>query len=323
MRLITAASRLLTACALLLWGADSAHAEAYPTKPLRVVVPFAAGSPTDALLRVLTEPLGKRLGQPIIVDNRPGAGGMIGADIVAKAQPDGYTLLFTTNSTQVANRYFFQKMPYDGEKDFAPVALVGGVPHALVVNPSLPIKTVQELIDYAKARPDAVSFPYANSTGRIAGSIFRVMTLTKIQDVPYKAYGQAVSDLLGGQTQMMFIDFATGLPHIRAGRLRALAITPGRSPLLPGVPAMKEVLPGFEVGNWNGLFAPVGTPQEIVESLNRAMTEVVAMSGVRKAVDVMGYELLKPVSPEEFKRYVSKEVAHYGQLTRSAGIEPE
>lgn len=295
----------------------------FPEKPITVVVPFAAGSPTDAVARVLSDSLSKRLGQPLIVQNRPGATGMIGSEYVARSQPDGYTLLFGTNTTQVANKYFFKSISYDGLKDFAPVAIVGGVPHALVVNPSVPVNSVAELIAYAKANPGKLSFPYANSTTRITGSTFRVMTHTDISEIPYKAYGQAVSELLGGQTQMMFIDFSTGLAYMTSGRLKPLAITPTRSDKLPGVPAMKEALPGFEIGNWNGLFAPKGTPPEIIEKLNREITGALEQPEVRKQIDSTGYELLPPMAPQAFGKYIAKESAHYGKLTQEAGIKPE
>ncbi len=317
----TFAAILFATLGTLLLG--SAHAQPYPSKPIKIVLPFAAGSPTDALARVISGPLSKRLGQTVIIDNKPGATGMLGTDFVAKAPADGYTLLFGTNTTQVANKYFFKTMPYDGERDFVPIVVVGGVPHALVVHPSLPVNSVQELIQYAKSKPGTVSFPYANSTTRITGSTFRVMTQTNLIEVPYKAYGQAVTELLGGQTQMMFIDFTTGLAHIRSGKLKALAITPDRSPKLPGVPAMREVLPGFDIGNWNGLFAPAGTPAEIVERINREVTTVLAMPDVQQQIDSTGYELLKQMSPTEFAKYIAAEGVHYGKLAKNAGIEPE
>lgn len=304
-------------------GAVAAPASAFPEKPITVVVPFAAGSPTDAVARVLSDSLSKRLGQPLIVQNRPGATGMIGSEYVARSQPDGYTLLFGTNTTQVANKYFFKNVSYDGLKDFAPVAIVGGVPHALVVNPSVPVNSVVELIAYAKANPGKLSFPYANSTTRITGSTFRVMTHTDISEIPYKAYGQAVSELLGGQTQMMFIDFSTGLAYMTSGKLKPLAITPARSDKLPGVPAMKEALPGFEIGNWNGLFAPKGTPPEIIDKLNREITGALEQPEVRKQIDSTGYELLPPMAPQAFGKYIAEESAHYGRLTQAAGIKPE
>ncbi|MCW0209663.1 MAG: tripartite tricarboxylate transporter substrate binding protein, partial [Achromobacter sp.] len=300
----------LVVLAMCAQGVVAAPASAYPEKPITVVVPFAAGSPTDAVARVLSDSLSKRLGQPLIVQNRPGATGMIGSEYVARSQPDGYTLLFGTNTTQVANKYFFKNVSYDGLKDFAPVAIVGGVPHALVVNPSVPVNSVAELIAYAKANPGKLSFPYANSTTRITGSTFRVMTHTDISEIPYKAYGQAVSELLGGQTQMMFIDFSTGLAYMTSGKLKPLAITPTRSDKLPGVPAMKEALPGFEIGNWNGLFAPKGTSPEIVEKLNREITGALAQPEVRKQIDSTGYELLPPMAPQAFGKYIAEESAH-------------
>lgn len=300
-----------------------AFAQAYPSKPIRIVVPFAAGSPTDALARVLARSLSPRLKQPIVVDNKPGATGIIGTDHVAKADPDGYTLLFATNTTQAANAALFKKLPYDPLKDFSAISVVGGVPHALVVNPSLQVNSVPELVQYAKANPGALSYPYANSTTRITAATFGVMTQSKLLEVPYKAYPQAVSDLLGGQTKMMFIDFTTGLTHIKAGKLKVLAITPERSNKLPGVPAMSEVLPGFSIANWNGIFAPKGTPDDIVKMLNHEITAVLALPEVQKQVDTIGYELIKPMTPAEFTKYVVSEHRYFGELVRNAGIQPE
>lgn len=319
----TLAAVALSFAAMLGIGGKASAQAAYPTQPLKIVLPFAAGSPTDAILRVIVGPLAKRLGQSVIVDNKPGATGLIGTGFAARAVPDGYTLLFGTNTTQVANQYFFKKLPYDGEKDFTPVAIVGGVPHVLVVSPSLPVNTVPELIAYARSHPGKISFPYANSTTRITGSTFRVMTKTNLVEVPYKAYGQAVTDLLGGQTQMMFIDFTTGLEHIRAGKLKALGVTPERSAKLPGVPAMKEVLPGFEIGNWNGLFAPAGTPKAVVDRLNREMAAVLAIPDVQKQIDATGYELLRQMSPAEFGKFIGAESVHWGKLVKAAGVEAE
>lgn len=314
---------LLLACAFTIYTIGSLSAQNFPTRYIKVVLPFAAGSPTDALLRILAEPLSKRLGQNIVIENKPGATGMIGTAEVAKSTPDGYTLLFGTNTTQVANKFFFKNISYDGSKDFTAVAVVGGVPHALVVTSSLKVNSVSELIEYANKNPGKLLFPYANSTTRITGSTFRVMTGTNVVEVPYRTYGQTVTDLISGQVQFMFIDFATGLPHIEAGTLRPLAITPNRSPRLPGVPAMKEALPGFEIGNWNGLFAPAGTPAAIVERLHREMDAVLDMPEVRKQIEHIGYELLPRMSPGEFARYIENESVEYGRLTKNAGIHPE
>ncbi|OVZ59422.1 ABC transporter substrate-binding protein [Pigmentiphaga sp. NML080357] len=314
--------KVLAAAMLLAWG-QSAVSAGYPEKPVNLVVPFAAGSPTDALVRIIAGHLGTRLGQPAVVVNKPGASGIIGTSEVAKAAPDGYTLLFSTNTTQAANAALFKKLPYDPVADFEAIAIVGGVPHVLVVNAALPVATTEELIKYAKSHPEKVAFAHANSTTRITGSTFRVMTGTAILDVPYKTYPQAVAELLGGQTNMMFIDFATGLQHIRSGRLRALALTPQRSEKLPGVRAVSETLPGFVVGNWAGLFAPAGTSQAIVERLNREVNQIIALPEVKAQVDNIGYELNKPMSAREFSRFVESEKAQYAELVKNAGIQPE
>lgn len=309
--------------AAIIGSAGTAFAQTYPSQPIKIVLPFAAGSPTDGMLRVIVGPLGKRLGQNVIIDNKPGATGLIGTALAAKAMPDGYTLLFGTNTTQVANKYFFKNLPYDGEKDFAPISIVGGVPHVLVVHPSVPVNSVSELVTYARANPGKLAFPYANSTTRIAGSTFREMTQTNVVATPYKAYGQAVTELLAGQTQMMFIDFTTGLQHIQAGKLKALGVTPDRSAKLPGVPAMKDVLQGFEIGNWNGLFAPAGTPKEVIDRLHREMAAVLAAPDVQKQLDATGYELLRQMPPAEFAKFIAAESVHWGKLVKAAGVEAE
>ena len=300
-----------------------AFAQAWPNKPIRLVAPYPPGGQTDVVSRYFAEKLTAALGQQVIVDNKAGAQGMVGAEIVKNAPPDGYTFVYVNSSMMCINPYVYKKLPYDGLKDFAPVAIVGGVPHALVVNPSVPVNSVAELIEYAKAHPGKLSFPYANSTTRITGSTFRVMTKTQIEAIPYKAYGQAIAELLGGQTQMMFIDFSTGLSYMTSGKLKALAITPDRSAKLPGVPAMKEVLPGFEIGNWNGLFAPTGTSPEIIDRLNREIRAVLEQPELRKQVDGVGYELLPPMAPAEFGKYIAKESRHYARLTKAADIQPE
>jgi len=314
---------LILVCAMTMCAVGSLSAQDYPTKVIKMVLPFAAGSPTDALLRIISEPLSKRLEKPIIIENRPGADGMTGTAYVAQTRPDGYTLLFGTNTTQVANKFFFKNINYDGLKDFEPVVAVGGIPHVLVVTSSLQVNSVQDLIDYAKQRSGGLLFPYANSTTRITGNTFRVMTGANVAEVPYRVYGDAVRDLISGRVQFMFIDLATGLPQIEAGHLRALAVTPNRSGRLPGVPAMKEVLPGFEIGNWNGLFAPAGTPTSIIERLHREMNAVLDMPEVQKQIEKIGYELLPRMSSNEFGQYMAKESVEYGRLTKNAGIKPQ
>lgn len=316
-------STVLLAAAAIVGFTGASQAQGYPNKPITIVMPFAAGSPTDALARVIAPSLQQRLGQTVIIENKPGATGMIGTAYVAKAAPDGYTLLFGTNTTQVANKYFFKTVPYDGEKDFSPVVVVGGVPHALVVHPSLNVNSVPELIEYAKKNPGKINYPYANSTTRITGATLRNMTNTDMLDVAYKAYPQAVTDLLSGVNQMMFLDFTTGLGHMKSGRLKALAVTPDRSDKLPGVPAMREVVPGFNIGNWNGLFAPAGTPQEIIVRLNKEFVEILKLPEVQKQIDGVGYELIKQMSPDDFAKFISAESKEWAELVKKAGIEPE
>ncbi|MDB5841273.1 MAG: putative secreted protein [Herminiimonas sp.] len=304
-------------------GAALAADPAYPTKPIRLVVPFPPGSGAEVSARFFGQKLSEMTGQPVIIDPRGGGNGFIGVQAVLGAPHDGYTLLFGSSSTLATNAALFKKLPYDPLKDFSAISVVGGVPHALVVNPSLHVNSVPELVQYAKANPGALSYPYANSTTRITAATFGVMTQSKLLEVPYKAYPQAVSDLLGGQTKMMFIDFTTGLTHIKAGKLKVLAITPERSNKLPGVPAMSEVLPGFSIANWNGIFAPKGTPDDIVKMLNHEITAVLALPEVQKQVDTIGYELIKPMTPAEFTKYVVSEHRYFGELVRNAGIQPE
>lgn len=310
------------AAAIFASGAGFSVAQAYPDRPITVVLPFAAGSPTDSLARVIGAEMAKKLGQALVVENKPGATGIIGTSYVAKAKPDGYTVLFSTNTTQAANVALFKELPYDPVKDFSAVAIVGGVPHALVVTPEVPVNTTTELIEYAKKNPGKLSFPWANSTTRITGSTFGVMTNTQLLAVPYKAYPQAITELIGGQTQMMFIDFVTGLQYIKAGKLKALAITPNRSDRLPGVPAVSEALPGFDIGNWAGIFVPTGTPGPVIEKLNQAMIETLAMPEIKKQVDGIGYELLPSMTPSEFSAFVVKERDLFSELVKRAGIEP-
>src|SRR5438034_5972010 len=253
------------AAALLVVAAPVALGQvAYPTKPVRLVVPFPAGGTTDLLARAAAQKLSEAWGQQVIVDNRPGAAGNIGAELVAKAAPDGYTLLMGTVGTHAINASLYAKMPYDHVKDFAPVILVAGVPNVLVVNPSLPVHSVQELIAYAKANPGKLNFASSGSGTSIhlSGELFKVMTGVQMTHVPYKGSAPALQDLLGGQVQLMFDNLPPSLPQIKAGRLRALAVTSAtRAPALPDVPTVAEAgLPGFEASSWFGVLAPAGTP---------------------------------------------------------------
>ncbi len=295
----------------------------YPNKPIRLVVPFAAGSATDSIARLVSQALIERLGQPVIVDPKPGASGQIAAEFVAKSAPDGYTLFMTTNTSHSANPAMFKKLPYDPIKDFAPVLLVGEVPFALVVNNAVPVKTTAELIAYAKANPGKLSFPYASSTAQVAGETLRVMSGISAVAVAYKSSPQAATDLISGQTQFYFIDFGTGLPHIKGGRMRALAATNKRTELLPGLPAMSETLPGFALTSWNGVLAPAGTPKEIVARLNTELRAVLARPELRERLNVIGLEVMGSGTPEEFGSFLQIELDKWSKWVKDAGIQPE
>ena len=295
----------------------------YPSKPVRIVVPFAAGSATDSIARVVAQALMERLGQPVIVDPKPGASGQIAAEYVAKAAPDGYTLFMTTNTSHSANPAMFKKLPYDPIKDFSPILLVGEVPFALVVNNAVPVKTTAELIAYAKANPGKLSFPYASSTAQVAGETMRVMSGIDAVAVAYKSSPQAATDLISGQTQFYFIDFGTGLPHIKNGRIRALAATNKRTALLPGLPAMSETLPGFALTSWNGVLAPAGTPKEIITRLNADLRTVLARPEVRERLNNIGLEVMGTGTPEDFGGFLQVEIAKWAKWVKDAGIKPE
>ena len=295
----------------------------YPNKPIRLVVPFAAGSATDSIARLVSQALIERLGQPVIVDPKPGASGQIAAEFVAKSAADGYTLFMTTNTSHSANPAMFKKLPYDPIKDFAPVLLVGEVPFALVVNNAVPVKTTAELIAYAKANPGKLSFPYASSTAQVAGETLRVMSGISAVAVAYKSSPQAATDLISGQTQFYFIDFGTGLPHIKGGRMRALAATNKRTELLPGLPAMSETLPGFALTSWNGVLAPAGTPKEIVARLNAELRAVLARPELRERLNVIGLEVMGSGTPEEFGSFLQVELDKWSKWVKDAGIQPE
>src|SRR4029453_1006317 len=257
--------------ALGIFPRPGAH-PADPPKPVRVVVPFPAGGTTDILARAAAQKLSETWGQQAIVDNRPGAGGNIGAELVAKSAPDGYTLLMGTVGTHAINASLYPKMPYDHVKDFAPVILVAGVPNVLVVHPSLPVNSVQELIAYAKANPGKLNFASSgNGTSiHLSGELFKVMTGVQMTHVPYKGSAPALQDLIGGQVQLMFDNLPPSPPQIKAGKLRALGVTSAaRAPALPDLPTIAESgLPGFEASSWFGVLVPAGTPPSIVTKLN-------------------------------------------------------
>ena len=297
---------------------------AYPTKPIRLVVPFPAGGATDILAREVAKHLTDAWGQSVVVDNRPGAGGNIGSELVAKSAPDGYTLEMGTVGTHAINASLYSKMPYDHVKDFVPVILVAGVPNVLEVNPSVPVNSVQELIAYAKANPGKLNFASSGSGTSIhlSGELFKVMAGVQMTHVPYKGSAPALADLLGGQVQLMFDNLPPSLPQIKAGKLRALAVTSAtRAPALPDVPTVAEAgLPGFEASSWFGVLAPAGTPPAIVAKLNAEIAKWLTSPEAKEKLASVGANIAGG-TPEDFARHIQAETAKWAKVVKESGAK--
>jgi tripartite-type tricarboxylate transporter receptor subunit TctC len=311
-----------TAAAGSLAAGPAAAQAGYPNKPITIVVPFAAGGTTDILARVVGDALKKELGQPVVIDNRAGAGGNIGGALAAKAAPDGYTLFMGTVGTHAINAALYKKMPFDPIKDFAPLTRVAMVPNLLVANPARPYKNVKELIAYAKANPGKVSFGSSGngSSIHLSGELFNTLAKVEMVHVPYKGSAPAVTDLVGGQIDIMFDNMPSAIQHVRNGRLKAIAVTTAkRSPELPDVPTIAEAgVPGYEATSWFGMFAPAQTPAPIVTRLNTALVKVLADAEVKKKLAEQGAE---PYSekPEHFAEFIRKESAKWSQVVKAAG----
>jgi tripartite-type tricarboxylate transporter receptor subunit TctC len=314
----------IVTCAVALQLAPTAWAQAYPGKIIKLVVPFAAGSGTDAVARITAQNLTDALGQQVIVDNKPGANGAIAAEFVARSTPDGYTLFMTTNTTHSANPSLMKKISYDPVKDFAPVSRMGNLPFMLVVNPDLPIKSVKELIEYARKNPGKVSYGTGNSTGIVAGATFGLANKIELLHVPYKSTPPAMTDVMGGQVTMMFTDLASGIGNVKAGRMRALAVTTAkRSALVPDLPSMEEAgVPNFDLNSWNGVFAPAGTPAEIIARLNAELVKIVARPEVKDKLAQIGFDAFTS-TPAELDAFVRSELVKWAKLVKDAGIEAE
>jgi len=309
---------------LLAAAAAGAWAQGYPARPIRIVVPFPAGGATDILAREAAQKLTEVWGQPVIVDNRPGAGGNIGSELVARAAPDGYTLEMGTVGTHAINASLYAKMPYDHVRDFAPVILVASVPNVLVVNPALPVNSVQELIAYAKANPGKLNFASSGSGTSIhlSGELFKVMAGVQMTHIPYKGSAPALQDLIGGQVQLMFDNLPPSLPQIKGGKLRALAVTSAvRAPALPDVPTVAEAgLPGFEASSWFGILAPAGTPPEIIAKLNAEIAKWLASPEAKEKMLALGANAAGG-SPEDFARHIAAETAKWQKVVKASGAK--
>jgi len=310
----------LAACLL----AGGAQAETYPSRQITIVVPFAAGSGTDSIARIIGQQLSVALQQSVVIENKVGASGVIAATYVARSAPDGYTLLMATNSTHSANPFLFKSLSYDPVKDFAPVARAGSYVFMLVVNKDLPVKTLPELVAHAKANPGKLTYASGNTTGIVAGETLKSRAGIDVLQVPYKSTPPALNDVIGGRVSMMFIDLAPGLEHVRAGTLRALAVTTReRSALLPDLPSLHEAgIPGYDVTSWTGLFAPTGTPPEIIVRLNEEVRKVIADPDSKAKIAVTGFDAFSG-PPETLAAFVQSELVTWGKLIKDAGIEPQ
>ncbi len=299
-------------------------AQTYPTKPIRLVVPFAPGGGTDVVSRLMGQRLTEAWGQSVIIDNRPGAGTMIGTEIVARAPADGYTLLIAAAAHSI-NPSLYSRVNYDPVRDFAPITMAVGFPFLFVVHPSLQANNVSELVALAKARPGKLAFASSGSgnTNHLAGELLKSTAGVNIIHVPYKGGGPALNDLVGGHVSMMFGTVLETLPQVRAGRLRAIAVSGAkRASFAPEVPTVAETLPGYEVTGWYAFLLPAGTPQSMVAKLNTEMTRILQLADVRQRLSALGAEAW-PTSPEEAQKFIAAEAARWSKVITRAGIKAE
>jgi len=311
--------------AIGLLGVTPGHAQTWPTKPIKIVVGFAAGGSTDVTARFIAQALSERLGVPVIVDNRPGAGGNIAADAVAKAAPDGYTLMLTTSTTHATNPSLYKRLPFNVRTDFAPITLTAFIPNLLVINPSVPAGSVPELITYLKANPQKVNYGSAGngSSQHLAGALFNSLAGVQMGHVPYRGGAPALNDLVGGQIQILFSPLVEALQHVRSSRLKALGITTSKpSPLLPAVAPISEHLPGYEITLWNGLLAPAKTPPQIIERINRATIDALRSDDMKEKFAGQGSEPAGN-TPDEFKAFIEAELEKWRKLVEISGAKIE
>jgi tripartite-type tricarboxylate transporter receptor subunit TctC len=314
----------LGALAVLLVQNPSLAAEPFPSRPVKLVVPFPPGGPLDSIGRLLAQKLGEAWGQSVVVENKPGAGGNVGADAVAKSPADGYTVVMGALSTHAVNPSLYPKMPYDAVKDFAPISLVAITPNVLIVNASLPAQSLKELIAHAKANPGRLNFGSGSngSAGHLAGELFKVETGTDVAHIPYKGGAPATQALLAGETQFMFDNLANAMAQVKGGKVRALAVTTAqRSRLAPELPTMAEAgLPGFDISTWFGLLAPAGTPADVVAKWNAEVVKTLNAPDVRDKMLSQGAEP-SPTTPAEFAGFIARERDKYARIVRLSGAK--
>lgn len=313
----------ITACCAALLFSGAVLAQAYPAHPVKIIVPFAPGGPTDAMARILAQKLTEDLGQPFVVENRAGAGGNIGMGMAAKAAADGYTLLMVSSSF-VVNPGLYSKVPYDAYKDFAPITLAAASPNLIVVHPSVPAKTIQELVALVKASPGKFSYaqPGIGTTPHLSGELFRLAFGLDIVSAPFSGAGPAITSVLAGHTPVAVTALPPAMAHVKAGTLRALAVTGAkRSPELPDVPTMAESgISGQEAETMQGLLAPAGTPREIVDRLQREIAKIVALPDIKEKLAAMGFDPIAN-TPEQFAEYIDAEIRRWGKVVRDANLK--
>ena len=322
MRFTPALVRLLAAAAIT--AAPAAHAD-YPERPVTLVVPWAPGGSTDILARTIAEQLTRTLGQPFVVDNKPGASGNIGSNLVAKAKPDGHTLLVGSMSTHAMNPALIPDMPFRGVDDFTPIALIANVVNTMVVNAAVPARNVAELIAWAKAHPGKLAYASAGagSTNHLSAVLFEKAAGIAMLHVPYKGGAPAVQDTVAGQVQLFFSAGTQTLPHVKAGRLKLLAVTEAaRSGLLPDVPTVGETLPGYELAVWYGAFAPAGLPGALTAKLNAEINRAMALPAVRSRMEAMGVDVVQ-ATPQQFATVLRRDAERYGRVIRDLGVKGE
>jgi tripartite-type tricarboxylate transporter receptor subunit TctC len=328
MRYSKFAACLLTLFSLpaLAQPASTGSGQAYPTRPIRVLIPFTAGSAADIIARAMEPALRERLGQSLVIDNRGGAGGNIAAELTAKAPPDGYTLLMATIGTQAINVSLYSKLAYHPQRDFTTITLVGDSPNAMVVHPSVPVKTVKDFIALAKSKPGVLNYGSsgAGTTVHLSGVLFSVMTGTTMVHVPFKGAAESLTALIAGQTDLQFASLSSAIPLMQAGRLRALGVTsPKRSPSLPDLPTLSEAaLPGYEAVAWFGIVGPAKLPANIVGTMHKAALASLAQDDVKKRLFNSGVEV-RTMGPEDFARYTESEIAKWAKVIKASGARAD
>ena len=317
--------RWLAALSALLAVAGTAQAQPFPNKPIRAVVPFAAGSATDQIGRAFAEKMAATLGQPVVIDNKPGANGMLGADIVAKSPGDGYTILIGTNSTNAALKFLMKKLPYDQDTAFTPVGFLGAVPLMVAVNNDVPAKTLQEFVALAKSKPGQISFAYASTSQQVSSEMLASMAGIQMNPIPYKAGPAAMTDLIGGQVNLFTADFGVTVPQYKAGKIRGLAVTSTkRSPAVPDLPTVNEALglKDYELIAYFAVFAPAGTPPDVVARLNQAVNAAANAKDLQEKFVSIGFAI-DPGTPEQLAQRNKAETAKWAKAIKDAKIEPQ